>query len=153
MDNNPKVLAITPGVDPFLALPEHSPYLVGGSLTFDEASFTTKIAVHSGATALAPFGCVALLGTGSPQTFIRRDVLDSMLSVGEASVTCERKCAPRSRGGFGQSAHLQTSTSVRLNVQFFRDDGHTCSCSMSRCGTPFGDAACGAAGPRQWDAF
>ena len=45
-----------------------------------------------------------------------------MLSVGVASVACERNCAPRSWGGFGESAPQQTSTSVRLSVQFFRAD-------------------------------
>ena len=95
-DSSPEVLAVTPGAVPSLALPENGPCLVDGIITLDDASFTTKIAVHSGANALAPYGCVALLDTGSPQTFIIRDVLDSMLSVGVASVACERKCAPRS---------------------------------------------------------
>ena len=98
-DNSPEVLAVAPGVDSFLALPDHGPCLAGGITTLDDASFTTKITVHSGANALAPLACVALLDTGSPQTFIRRDVLDSMLSVAASSVACERKCAPRSWGG------------------------------------------------------
>ena len=54
----------------------------------DDASFTPKIAIHSGAGVLAPFGCVPLLDTFSPQTFVRRDVMDRMLSVGAASITC-----------------------------------------------------------------
>ena len=54
-------MAVTPGVDPSLVLPEHGPCLVGSIITLDDASFTTKIAVHSGANALAPYGCVALL--------------------------------------------------------------------------------------------
>ena len=64
-------------------------------LTLDDAFFSTKIAVHSGANAVAPFVCVALLDTGS-QTFIGRGVLDSMASVEVASVACERTCAPQS---------------------------------------------------------
>ena len=84
-DSSPEVLTVTPGVDPSLALPEHGPCLVGGIITLYDASFTTKIAVFSGANALAPFGCVALLDTDSPQTFIRGDVLDNMLSVGQHS--------------------------------------------------------------------
>ena len=100
-DSSPEVLAVTPGVDPSLALPEHGPCLFGGIITLDDASFTTKVAVHSGANTLAPCGCVALLDTGSPQTFVRHDVLDRMLSVGAAFVACERRCAPRSWGGFG----------------------------------------------------
>ena len=62
----------------------------------DDVSYTTKIAIHSGAGVLAPFGCVALLDTGSSQTFSRGDVWDYMLSVGAASMACEQKCAPRS---------------------------------------------------------
>ena len=89
-DSSPEVLAVTPGVDPSLLLPEHGPCLVGGVITRDDASFTTKITIHSGANALAPYGCVALLDSGFPQTLIRRDVFDSMLSVGAASVACEQ---------------------------------------------------------------
>ena len=94
-DHSPEVLVVAPGVDPSLAPSEYGPCLVGGIITLVDASFTT-IAVHSGANALAPLGFVALLGTGFPQTFIRRNVLDSMLSVGSASTVCERKCSLRS---------------------------------------------------------
>ena len=55
-DSSPEVLAVTPRVAPCLALPEHGPCLVHGIITLDDASFTTKIAVHSGANALAPYG-------------------------------------------------------------------------------------------------
>ena len=144
-DSSPEVLAVTPRVDPSPALPEHGHCLLGRIITLVDASLTTKIAIHSGANALAPYGCVALLDTGSPQSFVRRDVLDRMLSVGAASVACEPKCAPRSWGRFGEPVPLQTSTSIRLSVYFFRGDEPTCS--------PLGDAACGAAGPRQLDAF
>ena len=104
-------------------------------LTLDDAFFSTKIAVHSGANAVAPFVCVALLDTGSPQTSIRRDVLDRMLSMGAASVAFERKYAPRSRAGFGESAPLQTSTSIRLSVQFFQ------AVSQAQCGPSLTSAA------------
>ena len=100
--NSPEVFAVAPGVDPSLAQSEHGPCLVGGIIALDDALVTTKIAFHSGPNALAPFGCVALFDTGSPQTFIRRDVLDSMLL--------------DLWGGFGESGPLQTSTSVRLSV-------------------------------------
>ena len=129
-DSSPEVLAVTPEVVPSLALPEHGPCLVDGIITLDYASFTTKIAVHGGANAVAPYDCVALLDTGSPQTFIRPDVLNRMLSAGAASVACERNCAPRSWGGFGESAPLQTSTIIRLSVQLFRPDEPTCSLAV-----------------------
>ena len=104
--------------------------------TSSAASFTTKNAIHNGANALAPYGCVAFFETGSPQTFIRRKVLDRMLSVGAASVTCERKYAPRSWGDFGESAPLQPSTSVRMSVQFYRADEPTCSLAVWSCVVP-----------------
>ena len=50
------MLAATTWIDPSLALPQHAPYLVGGIITLDEHSFTTKIAVHRGANDLAPYG-------------------------------------------------------------------------------------------------
>ena len=65
-NNSPEFLAVTPGVDPSSAPPEHGPCLVGGVITLDDASFPTKTAVHSGANALAPFGCVSLLDTVVP---------------------------------------------------------------------------------------
>ena len=64
---------------PWLALSEHGPCLVGGTMALDDISFTTKIAIHSGGDTIAPYRCVALLDTGSPQTLIRRDVLGRML--------------------------------------------------------------------------
>ena len=76
------------------------------------------------------------LDTGSPQTFIRRDVLHRMLLVGAASAACERPCSPRSWGGFGVSAPLRTSTSIRLSVQFFRDNEQTCSFAVWACVVP-----------------
>ena len=82
---------------------------------------------------MAPYDYVALLDTGSPQNFIRRDVLYRVLLVGAASAACERPCNPRSWGGFGESAPLRTSTSIRLNLQFFRDNQHTCSLTVWAC--------------------
>ena len=85
-----------------MLLPSMTPLLQPKSrftAALDNAAFTTKIAIHSGAGVLASYGCVALLDTGAPLPFIRRDVLDRMLSVGAASTACEQKCAPRSSGG------------------------------------------------------
>ena len=70
----------------------------------DDVFFATEISMHSGENAIAPNACTALLGTGSPQTFIRRDVLDRKLTVGAASLACEWPSSPRSWGGFGESA-------------------------------------------------
>ena len=71
-DHSPEVLAVASNIDPFLALSERSRSLVRGTITLDDAHFTTKIAIHSGAGVLAPFGCMALLATGSSQIFIRK---------------------------------------------------------------------------------
>ena len=77
--SSPEVVAVTPRVVPSLALPDDGPSLVDGVITLDDASFGTKNAVYSGVHAVAPYSCVAFLETGSPQTFIRRDVLDLSL--------------------------------------------------------------------------
>ena len=153
-DNSSEVLVVTTGVDPSLALSEHGPCLIGGIITLDQDSSTTKIAVHSGANALMHSGCVAILDTGSPQTFIRCDVWDSMLSVGAASVACERGCAPQSWGRFGESAPLLTCYERPSERPIFSSRlNHAPPCSMGLRGTPLGGAACGVAGPRQLDAL
>ena len=54
---------------------------------------------RSGATASTIFGCVALLDTDSPQTFIRRNILEQMLSGGTATINCEQDSAPLVPGG------------------------------------------------------
>ena len=46
-DNKHEVLAAVSGVDPSLTLSEHGPCLVGGIIALDDASFNTKVAVHS----------------------------------------------------------------------------------------------------------
>ena len=104
-------------------------------MTLDDVSFTTKIAIHSGGDAIAPHRCVALLDAGSPQTFIRRDVLDRMFLV-DASAACERPCSPRSWGGYGESTPLRTSTNICLSVHFFHDNELTCSLAVRACVVP-----------------
>ena len=70
-DHSPDVLAVAscaaPNPEDTPSLPEHGPGLVGGTITLDDASFTTKKTVHSGTTASTVFGCVALLDTGPPR--------------------------------------------------------------------------------------
>ena len=129
-DNSPEVLAVSPGVDPVLALSEYGPYLVGGIVTLDDASLNMEIAVHGGANALVPVVACRSFDTSSAQTFIRRDVLDGILLVWEESVACKRTCALRSWGGFGEPAALQTSTSIRLSVRYFRADEPRCSLAV-----------------------
>ena len=89
----------------------------------DDSSFTTKVKIHSGPAAVQ-LGCVALLDTGSPQTFINTHAAEIMKRVGAASAICERHTPPRS---WGKSPPLQTSVAERLSVKFFRDDQPTAS--------------------------
>ena len=105
-------------------------------MTLDDVSFTTEIAIQSGGDAIAPYGCAAPLDIGSPQTFIRRDVLDRMLLVGAASSACERPSIPRSWGDFDESAPLRTATRIRLRVHFFRKKEPTCSLAEWACVVP-----------------
>ena len=92
----------------------------------DNSSFITKMKIHSGTVAVQ-LGCVVLLDTGSPQTFINTHALQSMKREGTASAICEQHTPSRSWGGFGKSPPLQTSTTVRLSVQFFHGDRPTAS--------------------------
>ena len=124
-DRSQEGLKIASGVSPGLSLSEQGFCFVGGTVTLDDVSFTTKSAIHRGVGAITPYRCVALLDTGSPQTFIRRDVLDRMILVGTTSVACERPWNPRSWVSFGESAPLPTSISFRLSLQFLRDNEPT----------------------------
>ena len=78
-------------------LAEQGPCLVAGVVTMDDSSFT-KIKIHSDPVAVQ-LGCVALLDTRSPQTFINTYALKSMKRAGAASVICERHTPPKSWGG------------------------------------------------------
>ena len=71
----------------------------------DDSSFTIKINIHSRLVAVK-LSCVALLDTGSPQTFINTHSLESMKRAGAASAICERYTPPRSCGGFAKSPPL-----------------------------------------------
>ena len=77
-DYCPDVPAVAPCAIPALvdtpSLLDLRANLVGGTMTLGDASFTIKIAVHSGTAASTAFDCVALLDTRSSQTFIIQDV-------------------------------------------------------------------------------
>ena len=95
----------------------------------DHSTFTAKIKIHS-CLMSAQFGCVALLDTGSPQLFITRNAWEHMVRSGVATTICETQTPPRSWGGFGESPPLQTSTAVRLSVQFLHNDQPTVSLAV-----------------------
>ena len=54
------------------------------------------------------------------------------------SDVCERHAPPRSWGGFGKSASLLTSTSVRLSVQFLHGDTPSTELAVLACIVPAG---------------
>ena len=112
-----------------LLLAEQRPCLIAGVATMDNSPFTTKTKFHSGPVAVQ-LGCVDLLDTGSPQTSINAHALERMKRAGAASAICERHTPPRSWGGSAKSPPLQTSTAVRLSVQFFHDDHPTASLAV-----------------------
>ena len=90
-DHSPEVVSVVPNVDPPLALSEHGPCLVGGTII--ESRFTAELAS-------SPFWlCGASRHWLSTYFFIRRDGLGRVLSVGAASILCEHTCAPCSWGG------------------------------------------------------
>ena len=127
-DHSGEVLAVISVAEsgqhpPLLA--EQGPCRFAGVVTMDDSSFT-KIENHSDPVA-TQLDCVVPLDTGSPQTFINTHVLKSMKHAGAASAVCKRRTPSRSWGGFGQSPPLQTSTTVRLSVQFVHDDRPTAS--------------------------
>ena len=110
------VSAISSGATLPSALPsliaEHGPGLSSGIVTVDDASFTTRIKVHSGPSASNRYGLVARLDTGSPQTFISAEAWACMKRSNAASDACEQHTSPCSWGGFGKSAPLLSSISV-----------------------------------------
>ncbi len=132
-DHDASVWTVSPVDDPTRSvqplIPEQGPGLVGGVITVDDKSYTTQIQTHCG-SATSTFGCVALLDTGSPQSFISARTWASMKASGAASAAFEKRTQPRCWGGFGKSAPLQTSTMVRLSVQFLRKKCPTASLAV-----------------------
>ena len=53
-DHSPEFFTVVSGLDPRFALSEHGPYLVGGTISSDNASFATIITIHKGADTFAP---------------------------------------------------------------------------------------------------
>ena len=120
------VSTVTPGLDssgtPPPPIADHVPGLSNGMATVDDASFTTRIKVHSGPSASSSYGLISLLDTGSPQAFISTEAWARIKYHNAGSDACERHAPPRSWGGFVKSTPLLTSTSVRLSIQFLHGD-------------------------------
>ena len=128
-DHHSDVLSVvdTQSRDGIASLPEHGPCLIGGTISIDDPTFTTRVQIHSGTTARARYACVALLDTGSPASFIHEQAWEQMKITGAATTACERNTPPRAWGGFGTSAPLQTTKTVRVSVQFLRGEEPTAS--------------------------
>ena len=61
-------------------IPEQGPDLIGGVVTMDDATFTALLSLHNGVSATSRLNCRALLGTGSPQSFIHQEAFDQMVA-------------------------------------------------------------------------
>ena len=95
----------------------------------DHSTFASKTKIHGGPTS-AQYGCVALLDTGSSQSFITRNDWDNVVQSGAATTVYETQTSPRSWGGFGESLPLHTSTTVRLSVQLLHNNQPTASLAV-----------------------
>ena len=117
-DHAPEVLlAEEQGVDAPL-IPEQGPDLISSVVTMDDATFTTLLSLHSGASTTSRFNCRALLDTGSPQSFIHQGAFDQMVATGAADASCVRSTTPRTWSGFGSRQLLSTHRQARMTVQF-----------------------------------
>ena len=114
-------------------IPEHGPCLTSVILTVDDAWFTTEVLVHSGPTAAKRCKLVALLDTGSPQSFITTDAVEQLNASWSATDECERQNSPRSWGGFGTSTPLSISVSIRLSIQFKHHQTPTAALAVWAC--------------------
>ena len=98
-------------------LPESEPDLVGGVVTDNHYSFTTRIEVLGGRT-VHRAQCVALLDSRSPSITIDARYKDAMLANGSVTAGTARKGHRLRRRGFKDDPAPQTSHLIRLSVQF-----------------------------------
>eukprot|EP00752_Nemacystus_decipiens_P015617 g13940.t1 len=121
---------------PYLA--EFGPDLVGGTISIEDDSYTTKARIFSGATATSAMEVRTLLDSGSPCSFITASALKRLIASGSATKSCEVAGSPRNWGGFGASNALRTNTSIRLSVQFQHGSVPTASLAVWACVVPDG---------------
>ena len=136
VDHSSEGLAVASSVDASLALSEHGPYLVGGTIALDDASGTSKIAIHSGAGVLAPFCLCNASWHWLPTDFYSTKCFEShaLRWCGIHRVRAERR--PSVLGGLWRIGPSEKSTSVRLSVQFVREYGATCPLAVWACVVP-----------------
>ena len=117
-DSSAEVLAVTPGADPSLALPEHGPCLVGGIITLDDAFLPQRMRFTVELTPSRPMAAWRSL-TLAPHR---------LSSDATYWIACSRWGQHPSRASrdallvcgvvFGESTPLQTSKNIHLSVQF-----------------------------------
>ena len=94
--------------------------------------------VHSGPTAAKSCKLVALLETGSPQSFIAAAAVEQLNASRSETDECERQNSPRSWTGFGTSTPLSTSVFIRLSIQFKHHQTPTAALAVWACVVPAG---------------
>ena len=104
---------------------------VGGDVTLDRRTHTTRVKVFMGARAVCTQTCGALLDTGSPASFIQQKVVDRMLACGSASEDGLMEVDDKTWGGFN-GVPLVTNKRGRLNIQFWVGG----KCAPEQFGTP-----------------
>ena len=119
-------------------LAELGPGLINRTVTVDDKSQTTRILVYSGVNIWNQFPCIALLDSGSPQSFLTESAWRAMVSCGAADLSLMRTTPPRSWGSFGNQDPLSTSTHGRLSVQFLHMDNPSAMLSVWRYLVPDG---------------
>ena len=129
-DHAPEVLlTYSPHIDKAL-IPEQGPDLVSGTVTIDDDTFTTLPSQTSGASAISPFRCRALLDTGSPQSFIHEGAFDQMVATGAADESYVRATTPRSRSSFGSQELLSTNRQAQMTIQFYHNNTPSASLAV-----------------------
>ena len=129
-DHAPEVLlTYSPHIDKAL-IPEQGPGLVSGTVTIDDDTFTTLPSQTSGASAISPFRCHALLDTGSPQSFILQGAFDQMVATGAADESYVRATTPRSWNSFGSQELLSTNRQARMTIQFYHNNTPSASLAV-----------------------
>ena len=113
-----------------VCLPEIIPDLASGLVTIDDRTHTAKSLVYSGVGICSQYRCVALLDTGSPQTFILESAWQRMAFSGAADERFACHTTPRTWGGFCSQAPLSTSKCVRLSVQFLHGDAPSAALTL-----------------------
>ena len=91
---------------------------VVGDVCLNRRNQTARVKVHAGPNARTVVPAVALLDTGSPQSFILESVFQRMLKTGAIVPEDVSTTDNRTWSGFGGSPR-STRKRIRLNVQFF----------------------------------